>query len=116
VQKVFDWKTHRRADLERAAELVRRGNQTAYVFARASMSGDPSSNSQIAAERLRTVADWLRRLAPRMKTVRISLGTDALVLSRQDADALALAPMEYRNDTWILNQSVEIMLYPCDTP
>jgi hypothetical protein len=116
VQKTFDWKTRRRLDLEHAAELAQRGNQTAYIFARASMSGDPSSNSQIAAERLRTVADWLRRLSPSLRIVRISLGTDALVLSRQDADVLALAPMEYRNDTWILNQSVQILLYPCDAP
>lgn len=116
VQKVFDWKTRRRVDLEHLAELTKNGHQTAYILARASMSGDPSSNSQLAVERLRSVAEWIRRLSPRLRIVPIALGTDALVLSRGDAESLGLLPMEYRNDTWLLNQSVQIILYPCDEP
>jgi hypothetical protein len=87
-----------------------------YVLGRGSASkGSERVNWELARKRTLAVYNYLTTdLALTCRYVqKVAFGKTVLQLSASDAGMLRIPANDFRNDTDVLNQSVEVFIYPC---
>jgi hypothetical protein len=115
VHRAFDWSTTKREQLATLQFIDDPEQSIIYVIGRASTTGDHDINVRMSRERMRSVMKYLQEEL-RVKCHNFHggwLGREILQLNESDAEFLHIYPNDYRRDTYILNQSVEIFVYPC---
>ncbi len=96
-------------------EITKPYETVVYVVGRGSSSGSDRTNWEISRERTLAVYNYLvndLKLKCRFLQ-KVAFGKTILQLTVSDAKLLNIAEGDYRSDENVLNQSVEIFVYPC---
>lgn len=116
MQDALDFATSKKDQIAMLQEIITAPEETVvYVIGRGSRTGSQRKNFELARRRTLAVFMHLARdLKLKCRYVqKVAFGKTVLQLSRSDANLLNIAPNDYRSDERILNQSVEIFVYPC---
>lgn len=116
MKDALDLGTAKKDQLAILQEIITNPEDTVvYVVGRGSAHGSARANWEIA--RKRTLAVYYYLLQELKLTCRyvqkVAFGKTVLQLTSSDAGFLGIAPNDFRNDEKVLNQSVEIFVYPC---
>ena len=115
IEKSFDWKVSKKSQLDTIRYLSEPKRAAIFVIGRASTIGRPDSNRRLSIRRMQSILKYLK------KDLKIDcetfyggyLGAEIFQLRLTDARALNIEPTDFRNDEYILNQSVHIFVFPC---
>lgn len=110
---ILNWNTTKRDQLDSLKSIDR--DSVVYVIGRASKKGGSALNRILSRERVKSVLKYLK------ETLRVDchefhgawFGDETLYLTQSDASMLNIPALDYRNDVGILNQSVQIFVFPC---
>ena len=89
---------------------------TMYVIGQASRVGSFDVNVKLSRDRMQSVLLYIRDVL-KVKCHRIKggyLGSEVFQLRLSDANALGVAPPQYRGDVQVLNQAVHVFVFPCE--
>lgn len=115
LSEAYDWEIAKKNQLATISYLQAPSDSVIYVIGRASTLGNRKFNQKLSQMRTRSVLDYLQnKLKIKCGGFQAAwLGQDALQLSASDANTLNLNSKDYRNSMQILNQSVELFVFPC---
>jgi hypothetical protein len=97
------------------AQITKPEDTIVYVVGRGSAIGSDRKNWEISRKRTLAVYRYLLEdLKLNCQYIqKVALGKTIFQLSLKDANVLNIAEGDYREDPLVLNQSVEIFVYPC---
>jgi hypothetical protein len=115
VRHTFDWNSRKRDELATLKYMTDPGNAIVFVLAETSVVGSSEVNQRLSRERMASTIKYLQDvLKVRCHLFRGGwLGESTLQLSEHDASILGIDPADYRHDSFVLNQSVHVFVYPC---
>jgi hypothetical protein len=116
MQSALDLRTGKSDQLALLRSEIRNPEDTiVYVVGRGSAEGSSRINWEISRKRTLAVYRYLEdNLKLNCRFIqKVALGKTILQLSLSDAKLLDIADGDYRSDVNVLNQSVEIFVYPC---
>ncbi len=112
----FDWKTIKHSQLETLKFITNINRAAIFVIGRASTIGNNDANRLLSINRMRSVMAYIQNELN--ITCRVFyggyLGAEIFQLGLSDAAHLGIAPVDFRNDQFILNQSVHVFVLPCE--
>jgi outer membrane protein OmpA-like peptidoglycan-associated protein len=111
--EIFDWKASKKSYLDSFRYVDDPDNAIVFVLGRASSKGNFQHNVDLSRERMRSVLNYLKQNMSCKTFHGAWLGKGIFQLVEDDARRLGIAPVEYRNNPLILNQSVHVFVFPC---
>jgi len=115
LDDAFDWRSTKRDQIASLKYISEPDRAVVYVLGRASTVGNRDLNVRLSRERMRNVLNFLKNgLGIRCHAFHGGwFGQEIQQLSLSDARMLNIEPLDFRNDSLVLNQSVHIFVFPC---
>jgi hypothetical protein len=116
MQSALDLSTTKEFQLEKLRSEIKNPDDTVvYVVGRGSAQGSDRTNWEISRKRTLAVYRYLLEdLKLNCRYIqKVALGKNIFQLTAGDAKLLNIPEADYRGDKSVLNQSVEIFVYPC---
>jgi hypothetical protein len=115
LRDIFDWNSAKRDQMCQFNGIADPENTFVFVIGRTSNTGSVDSNNRLRRERMANVLRYLRdELHVRCRRFRgVWVPKGVFTLAENDARLLKVDAREYRYNVSVLNQSVQVFVYPC---
>ena len=114
ITQTFEWRSRRHTQIQ-AFKNISSDSVSIYILGRASKIGDVGYNVGLSRRRAINVRNYLKELlGGRCSDYHVAwVGRDTLQLDRKDAASLGIPEIDYQDDLFVLNQSVQVFVFPC---
>ena len=114
LNTAFDWNSTKRSQLGSLKTLEDPQNSVIFVLGQASAKGSHDLNINLSEQRMQSVMSYLTEIGVQCKKIHGAfLGREIFQLSASDASFLYIPADDFREDPFVLNQSVHLFVFPC---
>lgn len=120
LSRAFDWLSTKSGQISTLRAIDNPERSAVFVIGSASVTGAEGKrgddhNRKLSYSRMQGVLEYLKEdLRIECKDFRVGfLGREIMQLSVSDGSFLKINSRDYRNDEYVLNQSVHVFVFPC---